>query len=392
MHAANRLAEFADKDGAQPSPARARRKSGADLPRVTVALEDRRFYSHHGVDPAALLGAMARNLRTGRVVSGASTITEQLVKLAAGRPGGRTWVTKLREAVAAAKLERRLDKDEILERYLNALSYGNRLVGPEAAARAYFNKPARALTLRGSASISRGCRRHPRGSTPGDGPPRRNTAMAATCAGWRRLGMLSADEARRLADAPPQPGRFLPPRRAGHFTDLVLAQLRRDPAPAKAGGRVRTTLDPDLQQSRRGTGAAGTWTTCAREGDDRPASGRGHPRERHRAPCARWSARAITADPHQGQVNGAARPRSAGSTLKPFLYLTRFDRRLLTAASILPDTAEAVRATFADYDPQNYHAGRHLGPGAGAAGAGQLAQRARRRCAGPLRRRAAGVL
>ena len=67
-------------------------------------------------------------------------------------------------------------------------------------------------------------------------------------------------------------------------------------------------------------------------------------------------------DPHQGQVNGALRPRSAGSTLKPFLYLNAFDRRLLTAASILPDTAEAVRATFADYDPQNYHAGRHLGP------------------------------
>ncbi len=61
-------------------------------------------------------------------------------------------------------------------------------------------------------------------------------------------------------------------------------------------------------------------------------------------------------------MDGAARPRSAGSTLKPFLYLAALDRRVLTAASILPDTAEAVRATFADYDPQNYHAGRHLGP------------------------------
>ena len=119
---------------------------GPDLPRVTVALEDRRFYTHGGLDPRALLAAAAHNLFAGRVVSGASTITQQFVKLRAGRPGGRTLATKLREAVAAEKLERRLDKNTILTRYLNALAYGNRLVGPEAAARAYFGKPARDLS------------------------------------------------------------------------------------------------------------------------------------------------------------------------------------------------------------------------------------------------------
>jgi len=115
---------------------------GLWLPRVTVALEDRRFYEHSGIDWHALAAAAARNLRSRHLVSGASTITQQLVKLATGRER-RSWSRKLYEAIIAWKLEHRWSKERILAEYLNRSSYGNRRIGPEAAARAYFDKSAR---------------------------------------------------------------------------------------------------------------------------------------------------------------------------------------------------------------------------------------------------------
>lgn len=332
---------------------------GADLPRITVALEDQRFYRHHGPDGLALLAALARDVRAGRVVSGASTITEQLVKLANGRPGGRTLGTKLREAAAAWKLERRMGKAEILERYLNALSYGNRLVGPQAAARAYFDKDAAALTFAEAVYLA-GLPQAPTRLNPWRHPAAAEFRYGRSVRRLAALGLVAPAEARRLADAPPHPGRFLAVRRAGHFVDLLTARQRRGLLPEAPGGVLRTTLDPDLQR------VAETLTRhhlddLRREGDEDPQAAVVIVEN------ATGAVRALVGsgnydDPQQGQVNGAVRPRSAGSTLKPFLYLNAFDRRLLTAASILPDTAEAVRETFADYDPQNYHAGRHLGP------------------------------
>ena len=119
---------------------------GEWLPRITVALEDQRFYEHTGIDWRATAAACLRNFRSGRVVSGGSTITQQLVKLARNRRR-RSWLGKLYETVLAWKLEREWSKDRILAEYLNCCSFGNRRLGPEAAARAYFGKPARNLTL-----------------------------------------------------------------------------------------------------------------------------------------------------------------------------------------------------------------------------------------------------
>ena len=352
------LAELSDRSARSRHPLGLSRL-GADLPRITVALEDHRFYRHHGLDVLTLLAAAGHDLRVGHIVSGASTITEQLVKLAAGRPGGRTLAAKAREAAAAWKLERRLGKAEILERYLNALSYGNRLVGPQAAARAYFNKDAAALTLAEAVYLA-SLPQAPTRLNPWRHPAAAEFRFGRSVRRLAALGIIAPGEAQRLADAPPHPGRFLPARRAGHFVDLLAARQRAGHVPAAPGGLLRTTLDPDLQR------VAETLTRhhledLRREGDEDPQAAVVIVEN------ATGAVRALIGsgsydDPQQGQVDGAVRPRSAGSTLKPFLYLNAFDRRLLTAASILPDTAEAVRATFADYDPQNYHAGRHLGP------------------------------
>ncbi|HEY8901332.1 MAG TPA: biosynthetic peptidoglycan transglycosylase, partial [Chthoniobacterales bacterium] len=122
------------------------RDLGRWLPLATVGIEDHRFWQHHGVDWLATSGATLRNLRNLRVISGASTITQQTVKILGPRTH-RTLAVKAREAVAALALERTWGKDRILETYLNRIDYGNRRFGAEAAAQAYFGKPAAALSL-----------------------------------------------------------------------------------------------------------------------------------------------------------------------------------------------------------------------------------------------------
>ena len=105
---------------------------------AALAAEDRRFYSHPGVDPLAVLRAAWRDLKAGRAVSGASTITMQLARLE--RPGPRNLAGKVSQALRALWLETRLDKDRILSRYLNLAPFGGPLVGLAAASRELLGK------------------------------------------------------------------------------------------------------------------------------------------------------------------------------------------------------------------------------------------------------------
>ena len=117
----------------------------AYLPRAVIATEDRRFYNHLGVDPIGLVRASVRNLAAGTVVQGA-TITQQLAKNLFLSPD-RTMARKLEEAIYAIWLERRFTKDEILELYLNRVYFGGGTYGVEAAARRYFGRSSRSVTL-----------------------------------------------------------------------------------------------------------------------------------------------------------------------------------------------------------------------------------------------------
>ncbi len=173
---------------------------GPWLPRVTVALEDRRFYEHRGVDWRATVAACARNLRSRHIVSGASTITQQLVKLASSRDR-RSWSGKLYEAIVAWKLERRWSKQRILSEYLNRSSYGNRRLGPEAAARAYFGKPARDLTL-SEAIFLAGLPQAPTRFNPWRHPEEANRKYARSLGRLADLGVITRDQQSLLAEPP----------------------------------------------------------------------------------------------------------------------------------------------------------------------------------------------
>lgn len=117
-----------------------------------VAAEDQRFWRHPGVDVVAVVRAAGQNLAAWRIVSGASTITQQLTRLT--YPGPRTYRRKLLEMVRSLRIERALSKKEILRCYLDRVPLGYNLVGVESAALAYFGKPAAALTVSQAALLS----------------------------------------------------------------------------------------------------------------------------------------------------------------------------------------------------------------------------------------------
>jgi penicillin-binding protein 1C len=320
------------------------REFGKWLPLATVAIEDHRFWRHHGVDWHALSGAVLRNLTNGRVISGASTITQQLVKISSPT-GPRTLRVKAREALAALKLERVTTKDLLLEAYLNRLDYGNRRIGPEAAARAYFGKTPASLTL-AEAIFLAGLPQSPQRLNPWKNP---GAAFARYERNVRRLaaaGLLPVGTtAEFLLAAPPKISRHDPANEAPHFSEL---------AGRNAEGPVVSSLDLDLQRTATlllGEHLSGVRTENVREAaivvlDNRTGEVR---------------ALACAGEPRHAAINSAVQPRSSGSTLKPFLYLSAIDRRELTAASLLPDTPDAIIETYADYDPQNY-SGRYRGP------------------------------
>jgi penicillin-binding protein 1A len=129
------------------------RQMSPDVVRATVAIEDRRFYEHGGIDVAGIARALWADVRAGKVVQGGSTITQQLVRnLYISQE--RTLERKIKEACLAVKVDRNWTKDEILAGYMNYVYYGNRAYGVEAAAQTYFSKSARELTLNESALIA----------------------------------------------------------------------------------------------------------------------------------------------------------------------------------------------------------------------------------------------
>ena len=316
------------------------------LPHATVHLEDQRFYVHWGIDWQATCAACLRNLQAGRIVGGGSTITQQLVKIACHRQQ-RNWIAKAYESVIAWKLERLWTKERILAEYLNRSSFGNRRIGPEAAARAYFGKPASELNLAESIYLA-GLPQAPTRFNPWRHPDAAERKYTRSLDLLARTGLITTAQRTLLSENPPLPGHFDPPHLAPNYVDAI---RQRQP---RMAGKVRTTLDLDLQRMTE-------------------LKLRAHLASLNRYDVA--EAAVIILDNASGairamvgssnylnnQVNGSTRSRSCGSTLKPFVYLTAIDRRLLTAATLLPDTPDAIRDAYNDYDPQNFNH-RYLGP------------------------------
>jgi penicillin-binding protein 1A len=159
------------------------------IPKAVIAIEDRRFMSHFGVDPIGLARAMAANIMAGRMVQGGSTLTQQLAKNLFLKPE-RTMERKVQEVLLAVWLEQKYSKDQILELYLNRVFFGSNAYGVEAASRRYFNKSAREVTLQEAALLA-GLLKAPSRLSPARDPEAAHARAQLVLAAMRDTGAIT---------------------------------------------------------------------------------------------------------------------------------------------------------------------------------------------------------
>ena len=319
----------------------------ADLIACTLAAEDKRFYQHGGIDPLATLRAGRDFLAKRRIVSGASTITQQLVKISSP-PAKRSPFTKIYEALAARRLEMTWSKRQILAAYLSRLDYGNLRTGTAEAARFYFQKPLADLSLAEFALLA-GLPQAPTRLNP-IRHPQRATVRRATV--LTRLAAIGNHNPGRIAAALAEP-----------ITLRPLAESQ--PAPWLAAqfqisnlkSQITTTLYLPLQRDLEAI--VREETAKLRDANLRHAAVVviHNPTGEILAlvSSAAWN------DPRGGQLNGALTPRSPGSTLKPFTYLLAMERNHRIPASILADIPSPFRTPQGVDLPENYDRG-YRGP------------------------------
>jgi len=339
---------------------------------ATIATEDANFYHNPGVDLRGIVRAVWINLHGGEIVSGGSTITQQVARnllLDPQERAERTLERKLRESILAWRLARRYSKDEILALYLNQTYYGNLAYGIDAAARAYFGKAVSDLDLAECALLA-GLPQSPAAYDPLSNPEAAKERQAVVLGLMVRAGMIDAAQA---AAAQREPLAFAAERypiEAPHFVMAVYAQLEQmmPPQVLYAGGlEVRTTLDLDWQRAAERIARRHLQLLNTPQPGDPP----------HNA----HDAALVALDPHTGQVlamlgspdyfdttisgaiNMALAPRQPGSTMKPFTYAIALDPTRpepWTAATMLLDvrTSFVTREGFA-YVPVNYDRQEH---------------------------------
>ncbi len=322
---------------------------GPDVVAAIVAAEDRRFFWHPGVDPLAILRATAQTLWSRRIVSGASTLTQQLARTLRPRP--RTLWGKLGEAALALRIERSLSKRRVLEEYLSRVAFAPRVRGVEAASLAYFDKPARALSL-GEAAALAGM---PRGPSLYD--PRKHRARLLA----RRAVVLSrlrgVDPARvRAAQSEPL---ALTEARAPALAPHLLAAVTRGPlAPPGPFDELETTIDAGLQREVEALVAS----TTARLRPQRATAAAAVVVDNATGELLAYVGSPDALDRAAlGANDGVLARRQPGSSLKPFVYELGFERRHLTAATVLPDLPLAFTSRGGEFRPRDYD-GKFHGP------------------------------
>ena len=318
--------------------------SGTWTWKALVASEDKRFFDHHGVDPLAVLRALALDARRHRVVSGASTISMQVIRLM--QPRHRTLVAKCIETFRALQLERLRSKDQILEQYLNRAPFGANIAGVEAASQRYFGTHARDLTLAESALLV-GALPAPTAFRPDKHLDRARQQMQCVLDRMRTCGYISDAQMAIALAQPLAVKQCRTTTTALHFRDMLRGTLAQEMwRRAGTNARVRTTLDLRMQSIAEAALASHAQGLRAqhvfggavvvldvRSGGIRAMVGSPNP-----ADVA-----------HAGQVNAALALRSPGSALKPFAYALAFDCGMLTPAAVLGD----VPMRFPGYQPHN---------------------------------------
>lgn len=351
----------------------------------TIAVEDKDFYTNPGFDPLGIMRALWQNYTSGEVVSGASTITQQLARTLLLSPEERSQVTtrrKTREIVLAAEITRKYSKDEILELYLNEIYYGNLAYGIEAAAETYFNTTADQLNL-AQATYLAGLPQSPaiydiftnREATL----LRHQDVLNLTYQLSRERGCIDINQSsvpicvtlneavaasREIEDYPfvQRPVNMPFP----HWVNFIRAQLEAQFDPQtiyRSGFRVYTTLDPEFQTFAQSAVKQQVDQLQANEATDgalvaiKPSTGE---------ILAMIGSPDFFNEEIDGQVNMAVAPRQPGSSIKPLTYTAAFEKGWTPATLIWDVPSEFPPSGNPDdtrdpYKPVNYD-GKFHGP------------------------------
>lgn len=318
-----------------------------DLIQATLAAEDKRFFSHGGIDFRATARALKDSWDQKRFVSGASTITQQTVKICSQK-SSRTFKTKIRECLTARHVELTHDKNEILSAYFNHLDYGNRSQGPLQAARHYFGKPLSQLSLAECALLAG------LPQAPSRLNPRRNPDAAIKRRNWilDRMQIVYNIPESRINPAKKEPlllRHKSPTRNAPH----LMHALRRN----TSDNNIQTSLSAPLQRDIHRI-----VSTQLQALTDKHIQ--------HAAvvvihnPTGEILAHIGTPNFHlsnAGQIDASQIARSPGSALKPFTYLLAFQKAGMTPATIIPDIPTSYADLRGDKNFINYDR-RYKGP------------------------------
>jgi penicillin-binding protein 1A len=308
---------------------------------AVLAVEDRRFYGHFGVDLIGTGRALIANMRAGHVVQGGSTITQQLAKNLFLSPE-RTYRRKAQEMMLALWLERRFSKDEILALYLNRVYFGAGAWGAEAASRRYFGRSAAELSI-GEAALLAGLLKAPSRYAPTSDSRRASVRATVVLDLMLATGRITQAERVEAAEIPIRVSRGASSPGAGWFADWVMPQVRELSGGYEGDLIVRTTLDVNAQRAAEAALTIGLsdpeLARGAREGALIALDVTG-------GVAAMVGGSDYAAAPFNRAVSARRQP---GSAFKPIVYATAFE------AGYRPDDAfmdEPV--SYGDWAPENY--------------------------------------
>lgn len=327
---------------------------------ATIAIEDRSFYEHQGFNVKRLIGAVLVDIREGRYAQGASTLTQQLVKNAI-LTKEKTIIRKVKELLLALKLEKNFSKEEILEMYLNEISYGGNIYGVEAAAQTYFGKTAKDVTLEEAAILAALPQApsyySPYGSNIEELRFRKRVVLNAMV----RDEYVSKAESEAAKEIEVE---FLPRREniiAPHFVFYVRDKLEREFGTLRVergGFSVITTLDMN-------------WQTVAEDAIEKQLEYNRNLNANNAAVVAMdvdtKEVRAMVGSANffdeeiDGQVNVAVKPRQPGSSVKPIVYATGFENGLTPDTVVYDLETDFINTDGETYHPTNYN-GKEYGP------------------------------
>ncbi|MCU4181717.1 PBP1A family penicillin-binding protein [Bosea sp. BH3] len=311
------------------------------LPKAFVAIEDRRFYDHFGIDPIGLTRAVVNNVRRTGGVQGGSTLTQQLAKNLF-LTQERTAARKIQEAILALWLERTYTKDQILELYLNRVYFGSGAYGVEAAAQRYFNKSARSVTIAEAAMLA-GLVQAPSRLAPNRNPDLAEKRAQLVVAAMADQGFISQQAAKNALTAPAEVPERVGAGSVNYAADYVMDVLDDFIGAVDGDVTVLTTLDTKLQssaetilvealsaQGAKLNATQGAVVSLAPDGAIRALIG--------------------GRDYTKSQFNRAtAAKRQPGSSFKPFVYLTALEKGL-TPDTIRDDAPVSIKG----WEPENY--------------------------------------